>query len=260
MESAQIKNILRKSITQLYSLAGLKPIPRGHRVFMFHSIEEKVELDPNDFFTVPLKDFKEELIYLKEQKNTQVIKLDEDKIDWDKTNVSITFDDGYKNNMTMAAPLLIQNKMPFSIFIATGFVKNQHPDFMSEEQIKELSTNPLVTIGSHSVSHKSLTKLNDEELERELSESKAYLEELTQKSITTLAYPYGAVDRRVRDMAEKVGYKTAVCSRFDINKEGRDPLLLNRSELNSMDNPKSFAEKLRGHWDWYRYRHKDPAK
>jgi len=77
--------------------------------------------------------------------------------------------------------------------------------------------------------------------------------------VRTLAYPYGAADRRVRDAAMAAGYRLAACSQAGINLPERDPLLLARTEVVSFDSERVFAQKLHGDWDWYRWRTQDPV-
>jgi peptidoglycan/xylan/chitin deacetylase (PgdA/CDA1 family) len=93
----------------------------------------------------------------------------------------------------------------------------------------------------------------------ELVSSKKYIEDLIGGPVTTMSYPFGAVDRRVRDAVKRAGYLLAVCSRFDINDASRDPLLLCRTEITGNDSVRVFKQKLHGDWDWYRWRRRDPA-
>ena len=67
------------------------------------------------------------------------------------------------------------------------------------------------------------------------------------------------MDRRVRDVAESTGYRIGVSTRFDINKKGRDPLLLCRTDMWADDDNSIFEQKLRGDWDWNRWRSADPT-
>lgn len=96
-------------------------------------------------------------------------------------------------------------------------------------------------------------------MREELISSRVYLEDLLGIEVSTMSYPYGAVDRRVRNAAHMAGYRRAACSYFEINKKDRDPLLLARTEINSHDEQRVFLQKLRGGWDWYRWRRQDPA-
>jgi peptidoglycan/xylan/chitin deacetylase (PgdA/CDA1 family) len=84
---------------------------------------------------------------------------------------------------------------------------------MSYAQIKELSDDSLVTIGAHTISHRPLSKLTDNEAYREIAVSKQLLEEITGKPVQHFAYPYGSPneygDREIK-FAEKAGFKTSV--------------------------------------------------
>ena len=75
-------------------------------------------------------------------------------------------------------------------------------DLMSWEQIGQMDP-ACVTIGSHSLSHPILTTLDDQELERELRDSRSLLETRLDRPIPTLCYPNGAVDGRVRACAAR---------------------------------------------------------
>ena len=75
-------------------------------------------------------------------------------------------------------------------------------DLMSWEQMRRMDP-ACVTIGSHSLSHPILTTLGDQELERELRDSRSLLETRLDRPVPTLCYPNGAVDRRVRDCAAR---------------------------------------------------------
>lgn len=77
---------------------------------------------------------------------------------------------------------------------------------MTKTQLKSLSESPLVTIGSHSVTHQLMTNLNAEEAEYEFLKSKLYLEEVIQKPIHYFAYPFGEYNTSLVELAFKAGY------------------------------------------------------
>lgn len=81
---------------------------------------------------------------------------------------------------------------------------------LSWEQLAEMATDPLCTIGSHSVTHTPLTNLSIEELKRELNDSKATIEKHINKSVVHFAYPYGIYSQKVTEFAKKAGYRTAI--------------------------------------------------
>ena len=83
--------------------------------------------------------------------------------DCPKNGISITFDDGYLDTYEITAPYLIENNIPFTIFILQIMLKIKKW-FYVRKMLKELSENNLVSIGSHSENHNQLTKLNDLDL------------------------------------------------------------------------------------------------
>ena len=78
---------------------------------------------------MPFDNFRQQMMFLK--KHFQFISVDEFFLRFtagDKftgKEIVLTFDDGYKNNLYVAAPLLYELKIPFTIFISTGAVDNE---------------------------------------------------------------------------------------------------------------------------------------
>ena len=174
--------------------------------------------------------------------------------------VAVTFDDGYKDNLQVAAPILLRYGIPFTVFVTSSYIQSGSPDYMTPRELQALAALPGVTIGAHGVTHARLTECRDKTLRHELLASRCYLEDVTGQPVTTLAYPHGATNRRVCEAAREAGYTHGGCSRFDINGPDRDPLLLCRCEIWASDSMRVFRQKLRGDWDWYRWRAPDPAK
>lgn len=89
-------------------------------------------------------------------------------------------------------------------------------DALTIEQARQLARDPLVTIGAHSISHRRLSELSENECRQELAESRATLENWLGIPVQHLAYPFGAADscgKREFTLASELGYKTAVTTR-----------------------------------------------
>jgi len=85
------------------------------------------------------------------------------------------------------------------------------------EQIGELSKDPLVNIGAHTLNHYALSKLSPGEAKNEILESKKIIESHLDKEVKHFAYPFGGRDeagQREFDMVKEIGFKTAVTTRF----------------------------------------------
>lgn len=98
----------------------------------------------------------------------------------------ITFDDIPESVFTNAYPILKKYNIPFTIFVAIKYIGKI--GFISIEQLKILSEEPLCTIGAHTLTHTPLRKAN---YKKEIFESKKILESIIGKPVDIFAYPYG---------------------------------------------------------------------
>lgn len=101
----------------------------------------------------------------------------------------LTFDDGLEDVFRVVYPVLKAREIPFTIFVPVDLLDT--PGYISIEQLKEMAKDPLVTIGSHGVSHRVMTTLSVGEQELELVESKKTLQRIIGKSVDVYAYPHG---------------------------------------------------------------------
>lgn len=141
-----------------------------------------------------------------------------------RRGLHVTFDDAYRDVLD-ALPLLEQLGLPATVFVSTGFADDgrplavselaadaeAHPDLlatMTWDQLRGIAEQG-VEIGSHTVGHPHLTQLTDEELERELRNSKQRIEDELGRPARLLAYPYGEHDARVHAVVRRAGYAVA---------------------------------------------------
>lgn len=237
----------------------LSPPRAGLRVLMYHAVGSPVLGDDRGIFGVAPDLFAAHMGTLARYDDAAITTAAGGGSGELPMKVAITFDDGYRDNLRVAAPILERHRFPFSVFAISESVRRSAPGFLSAAELRNLAAGPGVTVGSHGASHVPLTQCDDRKLEDELVSSKRYLEDIVGRPVSALAYPYGAVDRRVRDAAERAGYSLGFTSRFDINPPARDPLLLARTTILGTDSVRVFRQKLHGDWDWYRWRTADPA-
>ncbi len=120
---------------------------------------------------------------------------------------AITFDDGFRDNLTVALPLLEKYNLPMTIFVVADFVGKKN--YLTLDDLKVISDHQLITIGSHGYSHRHFTKLSDKEVNHEFIESRNLLENITGDQIDLFAYPYGDCNERIENLCRKSGYTAA---------------------------------------------------
>jgi peptidoglycan/xylan/chitin deacetylase (PgdA/CDA1 family) len=179
-----------------------------------------------------------------------------------KPLVAVTFDDGYASVIENALPELQQRSIPATVFVPTGswgkrpgWIKSQdHPSLqeriISREELQILAAEPLVSIGSHTVSHPNLLQVPVREANRELVASKAELENLLGRHVERLSFPHGAYDVSLVRLALGAGYRQV----FTIEPTLVDPLqpgIVNGRVAADPDNwPLEFFLKIQGAYRW----------
>lgn len=104
----------------------LQPQPGTGRIIVYHGIDTAGRKDLNMRF-ISAKEFEAQLRYCKTHFN--ILSLDdffEKKFHPEKFNVAFTFDDGYRNNLTLALPILEKYQVPATFFI-TGIAETDCP-------------------------------------------------------------------------------------------------------------------------------------
>jgi peptidoglycan/xylan/chitin deacetylase (PgdA/CDA1 family) len=177
-----------------------------HRAIVYHTISAPEKPLPSNIDISPER-FETHLQWLSKRRK-RVVPLRKFLFASEKENLlAITFDDGFQDNLTVALPLLEKYELPMTLFVAAGFIGRK--DYLTAENIQTLASHRLVTIGSHGFFHRHLTRLSEEDAGTELLESKKLLEEITNKEINLLAYPYGDSNGKVERLSEECGYTAA---------------------------------------------------
>lgn len=122
--------------------------------------------------------------------------------------IALSFDDGYSDLLTVAYPILQARSIPFTVFVSPFFLGKD--GYITSEQLLTLAADPLVTIGSHSMTHLSLAGKKSEIQRNELQKSKEQLEMLLGTEVILFAYPNGQADKTTfRILNETRAYRFA---------------------------------------------------
>ena len=231
------------------------PQAHGHRTLMYHSVgleqnSTTVDGDTLGIYSMTLAQFTAQIDVIQAVCASTGISIDvfgSVKND----SLSITFDDGYTDALTVIAPLLCARQIPFHVFVSSARMNGTDRKYLSPAQVVELSNMPGVSIGAHGASHRSLTSLSSSELAAEIRASKVDLETVLQKPVTTMSYPFGHVDESVRKAAHETGFTFAATSKWGFNEAASDPLLQRRIDMWSGDSKRTVENKILGHWNWF---------
>lgn len=231
----------KKSLIELQKqVLGGKP-NRRPRILVYHSIS-----NGSWQLSVSPKRFESHLKYLDE--NFEVIRL-EDLVegivnDRDMSGkVSITFDDGHKDNIVSAFPILEKYDMKATFYITVDYIEDKIMDKFSIKNPKSMSWNDVIKlekhgheIGSHTITHRTLMSLKNSELKKEIIDSKKIIESKLGGEIKSFAYPAGRFDTRAKKIAkEKYRYCCSVIGGHeDISKQPVDLFDLRRSPVNDI--------------------------
>jgi peptidoglycan/xylan/chitin deacetylase (PgdA/CDA1 family) len=268
-----IKRIILRAAGRL-GMNELAGVFASHKAFCigYHSItssrnsnELSAELYAN--LSIDEADFDKQLSYLKSHGHTFVTVggMLEAVRKGTKKPTAIYFDDGYKDNLLNALPILSKYGVPATIFVTADAIDRSNilwtialrslykqikktPD-ESEKKIEEYKTLPAheaaakvaeeykghdlsltleqfkmfldwdevkglvkagIEIGSHTVSHPNLTKIDTHKIRLELAESKKRIEEKISQPVVSLSYPYGRLSPEIVELTKAAGYHCAV--------------------------------------------------
>jgi peptidoglycan/xylan/chitin deacetylase (PgdA/CDA1 family) len=111
---------------------------------------------------------------------------------------AISFDDGMRNNRTIALPILRDYGIAATVYVTIGFIDGISPwigaksdnRMLSEQEIRELAREGW-ELGAHTMTHPDLSTLDYAACRREIEESRTALERIGEVGVETFAYPFG---------------------------------------------------------------------
>jgi poly-beta-1,6-N-acetyl-D-glucosamine N-deacetylase len=234
-------------------------------ILMYHNISEKT-----GFNTVSLSDFQQQLDFL--SKEYSIVSMDKYIADLSKGNLrkntlTLTFDDAYISFCERVLPLMVKFNYPATVFVPTGYIgkfnewdkdlTTSRLQIMDYGQLKEVSGHPLVTIGSHGISHRMLANLSNEELHHEITGSKELLEQELGIAIHYFSYPFGQHHNFTKECVEilkSCSYKAACSTNWNRKNSLDDLYKLNRMEIEPGDTLPKFISKIASQYHMKRFK------
>lgn len=170
-------------------------------IFMYHFILDDYgdNLDVENFLKPST--LEEQLKYIVDNGyETVFVNEIEDLSNYTKP-VALTFDDCFVYFYNNAFPLLKKYNQKASIYIICDYVNG--PNYLTTEQIQEMVDSGIISVQTHTLTHRKLSTLSLAEMEKEIVESKKYLEKTYNISVDTMCYPSGDYDQKVLNLTKE---------------------------------------------------------
>jgi len=196
-------------------------LPRAPRVLMYHSISPSTGPDP-DFLRVHPDLLDRQLRYLR-RRGLRGVSAGEWLHAAERGGagrlVALTFDDGYRDFVEHAMPVLDRHGMTASAYVVAGKLSGTsdwvsggfREPLMSADDVRAVAAAGH-EVGSHTCTHVKLAHVPPEEATAQIAESRRILEDLLQRPVPGFAYPYGSFSDDVVRAVEAAGYDYALAT------------------------------------------------
>ena len=179
---------------------AIKKSKKSKYIF-YHDIHSDVSFT---VMSTPVELFKKHIDIIRENKLEIV-----NKITKEEGQIAISFDDGWRG-LLENIDVINKYQIPVTVFVISSYLGKQN--YISERELKDLCSNPLVSIQSHTHTHPELYSLSEDNLKLEFSKSKVILQEICGTEISSVCYPKGLFSEETIKTAEGVGYKNQYSS------------------------------------------------
>lgn len=176
-------------------------------------------------------------------------------------NVFLTFDDGYRDNLLVADPILRECGAKATLFLVadrhdrdwSSAKKSHHDDGelmhepkLLDEDVKHMLESGRWEIGGHTLTHGNLANANERTRRIEIGESKSQLEDAFSTSVDSFAYPFGIFSGEDLHTVRSSGYACAVTTEQGIPKDfSAQRFSLPRVKISGNDGMFAFRLRMR---------------
>jgi peptidoglycan/xylan/chitin deacetylase (PgdA/CDA1 family)/glycosyltransferase involved in cell wall biosynthesis len=259
--------IAARVLTVYESARMKKAVPDFIPVLMYHKIPDAPLATKHQIF-VTKENFAKHLAYFKQRNFSPITFRDYQDFasgrrslaEFPRRPIILTFDDGYTDNYTNLLPLMQQYGYRGVLYLLGDFdirynkwdadfdPTEPRSDIMDRAQ-KQAFVAADWEIGAHTMRHAKLPELSEAEALAEMRQSKAALEASLGTEIISFAYPYGALNEKVKALAQKAGFTYAVATDTGGMHLEDDRMQVFRINMFPHETPSSLFKKTA---TWYR--------
>jgi peptidoglycan/xylan/chitin deacetylase (PgdA/CDA1 family) len=223
---------------------------------------------PRDPFCVSVRDFDRQMSYIAKHDLAVSLQDVEAFIAGKKRippgSLLITIDDGFRSTCLDALPVLEHYAIPAVAFICPGLIDdssatsqgNCPPEpYISWDEVQLLQERG-ITIGSHSMTHRSIARISSEQAHQEAALSRQALQQRIGEPVSTFAYPFGTradFNSSTANLVRDAGYTCAFTSQHGAIKAGGDAYALPRVKVEGGEGLWLFKRIAHGGLDAWRW-------
>jgi peptidoglycan/xylan/chitin deacetylase (PgdA/CDA1 family) len=233
--------------------------PRLHTL-TYHRFGEATR-DP---FCVSAREFDNQMSYLADRSMAVSLREVEEYLsgrrDLPRDSVLVTIDDGFLSTYSAALPVLKRYNIPAVAFISPGLINGHVPGgqagtipepYIGWDEAARLAEGG-VDLGSHSLSHRSVARIDNAQARDEIFRSRQMIEEHTGTTVTAFAYPYGTradFNPFVAGLVREAGYRCAFTSQHGAITAHSDAFMLPRVKVEGGEKLWMFRKIAQGAMD-----------
>jgi peptidoglycan/xylan/chitin deacetylase (PgdA/CDA1 family) len=171
--------------------------------------------------------------------------------------IGLSFDDGYRDVVENALPVLEEHGFSATAFISTGVTDGRarlswyerQPPLINWDEIPGLDAVGALRFESHTVTHANLLALDDAAARAEIVDGKRHLEERLGRPSEVFCYPAGLFGPREQALVREAGFLAATSCEPGTNTPATDPYALRRRQIDARDGLLDFRAKVGGGHD-----------
>jgi peptidoglycan/xylan/chitin deacetylase (PgdA/CDA1 family) len=224
----------------------VKPVQKGTwlPIVMYHYIRTVSRSDPLGYnLSITTEHFRAQMHWLKDHGYTALTMHEVDLVLAGRRPapphpVALTFDDGYRDFYTTAAPILRESGFTATSYVPTQLVGGRN--YMSWGEIVELDAEGF-EMAAHSQYHVDISKTTGDRARLEVFGAKADLESHLGHPVVDWAYPYGGVNVAAALLVKEAGFWSAVTTQPGAWHDSDHMLYLSRVRMTGGDDVDAIA-------------------
>lgn len=191
--SAQIPEDKTKAVILAYHRIGEDHLP-GQSLTIEQFNQHIQEIKGGNYNILPL---------------SQIIEAIQTKAVLPPNTLAITFEGAHRSAIEKAVPLLLESKIPFTLFYASDSLDQNDPGYASWYDLKALKRKPGVEIATLPAVYSHTARQPEQTILASLNKARQRHREEFQQEAAFLSYPYGEYSVELKKLAKSQGYTAA---------------------------------------------------